>query len=121
RAARTALAGVAISMAAAGCSKATTTPNPMPMTQLGHGDIQSVEALAQSSAFYAPRDGAPSPDGSIVFFIAHTVEGPAIFKMPAAGGQPTKLAAGDPLVAPFGLAVGVSGQRLYIVDAATDA
>jgi DNA-binding beta-propeller fold protein YncE len=108
-------------MAALGCSKTNNNGQKPPAPGLGHGDIQSVQPLAQSSSFYAPRDGAPSPDGSTVFFIASVQEGAAVFKMATSGGDAQKLASGDPLVMPFGLAVGVNGQRIYVVDSAVDA
>jgi DNA-binding beta-propeller fold protein YncE len=112
----------ALAIVCAGCSKKNETNNPNPQTSsLGHGDIASVSALAQSAAFYSPLDGAPSPDGKTVYFTAMAQEGAAIFKIATAGGDATKLAAGDPLVAPFGIAVSSDGSTLFVVDSGVEA
>lgn len=74
-------------------------------------------ATSASSGFTAPLDTAPSSDGSVFYFTATAADGrPAVFKVPAAGGTATQLAAGAPLSLPSGIAVSGDDQQLYIAD-----
>jgi DNA-binding beta-propeller fold protein YncE len=64
-----------------------------------------------------PWDAVPSPDGQIVYYTAIDSSGvPAVFSIPGAGGSPTELAMGAPLVMPLGLDVSSDGQTLYVAD-----
>lgn len=74
-------------------------------------------ATSAQSGFTAPLDTAPSSDGSVFYFTATAVDGrPAVFKVPAAGGTATQIAAGAPLTLPSGIAVSSDDQQLYITD-----
>lgn len=74
-------------------------------------------ATSASGGFTAPLDTAPSSDGAVFYFTATAVDGrPAVFKVPAAGGAATQIAAGAPLTLPSGIAVSGDDQQLYIAD-----
>src|SRR5689334_18320513 len=47
-----------------------------------------------------PVDATPDPMGVTIYFIAKTATGPGIFSVPLAGGTPTSLYSGTPLVNP---------------------
>ena len=64
-----------------------------------------------------PWDAVPSPDGSTIYYTAFAKDGtPAVFSVPAAGGDATVLASGAPLVMPLGLDVSSDGKTLYVAD-----
>src|SRR5690349_18260232 len=51
----------------------------------------------------SPVDATPDPMGVTIYFIAKTSTGPGIFSVPLAGGTPTTLYSGAPLVNPRGI------------------
>jgi DNA-binding beta-propeller fold protein YncE len=64
-----------------------------------------------------PWDAVPSPDGSTIYYTALQSSGtPAVFSIPAAGGDPTVLASGAPFVMPLGLDISADGKTLYVAD-----
>jgi sugar lactone lactonase YvrE len=80
------------------------------------GGISAVPATT-SGNFMQPRDSVPSSDGTIFYFTATTSAGqPAVFKVPAAGGQATVVASGAPLVSPNSLAISSDDQTLFVTD-----
>jgi sugar lactone lactonase YvrE len=95
----------------------------------GGGEPGSLDfyQAANGSEFSMPLDATPDPEGTTVYFTAlaknaesELFEDPAIFKVAASGGAATLLASGDPLVAPFNLAIDGTGSTLYIADLATE-
>jgi DNA-binding beta-propeller fold protein YncE len=76
-----------------------------------------VEMVA-SGGFTDPLDAVASPDGATFYFSAFTVEDrqPAIFSVPAAGGEATRIAGGPPLENPSGLLLSADGATLYVAD-----
>src|SRR5262249_9106696 len=65
------------------------------------------------TSFRLPFDAALSPDGRTAYFTALVDEGAALFKVPAAGGMPTKLA---DLVAPGSVDVIGDGRTVVVAD-----
>jgi Tol biopolymer transport system component len=64
-----------------------------------------------------PRDSVPSSDGSLFYFTALTSGGmPAVFQVPASGGQATLLTSGAPLIAPNSLAISSDDKTLFVTD-----
>jgi hypothetical protein len=101
---------VALALAIAGCSKDETPP---PAAK-GDGTVKSVGTVVNGGgAFRLPFDAALAPDGKTVYFTALVDDGAAVFKAPAAGGMPTRLA---DLVAPGSVDVTGDGQTLVVAD-----
>jgi DNA-binding beta-propeller fold protein YncE len=63
-----------------------------------------------------PLDAVPDPAGRTIFFTTDGPGGPAIMRVPAAGGAVRTVLAGAPLVDPTGLAVSADGTRLFVAD-----
>lgn len=64
-----------------------------------------------------PLDATPDPDGQAVYFVATTESGePAVFRVPAAGGEVEVVYAGAPLVSARSLVISGDGNTLYIAD-----
>src|SRR5688572_30451359 len=108
-------------LALSACSKTNEQTNepppPPPPGVVGNGDIGLVQPVANSEMFASPFDGVPDPDGVNIYFTA-LVQGEeqpiaAILKVPSTGGEPTTIASGDPLVAPYGIMISTDGQTLY--------
>jgi len=80
----------------------------------------AVTLLAESNrVFQTPLDASPSPDGTVVYFVARTAAGAGgVFRVPARGGAVKTVTAGAPLVAPQGIVVSTDGQTLYVADPA---
>lgn len=100
----------------AGCSTKEAVQPPSPM---GDGTIKDLTPAATSSelTFRSPLDAALSPDGKIAYFIAIEGDEAAVYKADAPStGAPTKLAAGFPLAAPFGIDVSSDGNTLVLSD-----
>lgn len=62
-------------------------------------------------------DAVPDPGGRTIFFTTDGPAGPAIMRVPAAGGAVRTVLAGAPLVDPTGLVVSADGRRLFVADA----
>lgn len=85
----------------------------------GDGTIKDLTPAATSSetTFRTPLDAALSPDGKTAYFIALAGDEVAVFKSAApSSSAPTQLAAGAPLVSPFGLDVTTDGNTLVLSD-----
>lgn len=114
-------AGLVLSLATTGCSKDEMTNNPPPPEPtLGKGDIQSVAPLASAPSFATPMDATPSPDASVVYFVAQDADGAGVFSLPATGGTATRLASGGLLTAPFGIVSSTDGTTLFVADSAAE-
>jgi hypothetical protein len=109
---------VAAVLTTSGCTGGGSTAGPV----MGDAAIQSAAVVAQVPAFQQPRDAAPSPDGSQVYFVAtanaapSATAGPAVLRAPADGGPVSTIAQGAPLVKPTGVAVATDGSRVYVAD-----
>lgn len=88
--------------------------------QMPSDEIATVEPLAQATTFAAPLDAVPNADGTVVAFTAMTDDGAAVFTIPVAGGAATRIAAGDPLSAPFGIMWSTDGMRIYVADSGAE-
>lgn len=73
----------------------------------------SIEVLTPA---LLPWDSVPSPDGETVYFTATADGQPAVFSIPAAGGDIVTLAQDTSLVMPLGIAVSTDGQTVYVTD-----
>lgn len=94
---------------------------------MGQGGAGGSSGLALNAAandaaqFTSPFDATPDATGQNVYFTAINLQDePAVFTAPAAGGPPTQLVAGLPLVAPISIATAVEGGQLYVADPAAE-
>lgn len=123
--------GAVIAVTAAGavvaaCSSESEEPKA-PQEGIG---LTKIAPVANGPEAVLPMDATPSPDGNDVYFIAFTtmaaddgvgdVRVPAVFKVSASGGAPTKLHAGKPFGSPFGITISDDGQTLFIADSSAD-
>jgi DNA-binding beta-propeller fold protein YncE len=71
-----------------------------------------------SGGFQSPTDAVASPDGRTFYFAAWDMaQQPTVFAVSSKpGGDPTALAAGDPLEAPLGLVMSCDGKTIYVAD-----
>ncbi|MFO0679582.1 MAG: hypothetical protein U0169_23850 [Polyangiaceae bacterium] len=77
----------------------------------------SVKPAANSPEFKSPMDATPDPKGDRIYFTAlDTDDRPGVFTVDANGGAVTKLATGDLLVSPFGIAISDDGKTLFVAD-----
>ncbi len=83
---------------------------------IGDDAIRGAEVVAQTDGSNQPVDAAPSPDGTVIYYITTGVADAALLRVPAGGGAPATLAQGAPLSAPSGVAVATDGGRVYIAD-----
>jgi hypothetical protein len=84
----------------------------------GDGSVHAVSPVVMgSSTFRLPLDAALSPDGKTAYFTALADDGAALFKAPASGGMPTKLA---DLLAPLGVEVSADGNSVLVADTAVE-
>lgn len=92
--------------------------------------LTQISPVSQVPEAAMPVDATPSPDGSQIYFIAFSSRAdadnlkmervPAIYKVAATGGAPTKLFEGEPLQSPFGITISDDGQTLFIADSSAD-
>ncbi len=74
-------------------------------------------SFSEATAANLPWDAAPSPDGATIYYTAIGKDGaPAVFSVPAAGGDPVVLVAGEPMAMPFGIDVSSDGKTVYVSD-----
>lgn len=59
--------------------------------------IGDIHAVAAPGIYTTPIDAAPNPDGSTIYFTATSAQGPGVFQIAAAGGDPVAVYAGAPL------------------------
>lgn len=78
--------------------------------------IGSVAQVARPELFETPWDATPDPDGKMIYFTANARPDAGVFRVPAAGGETSPVATGEPLVAPLGLAISTDGERLFVAD-----
>ena len=103
----------ALGLTAAGCGEDGEPIDGLPTT------APSALTLVVSEGFTAPGDGVASPDGSIFYFTAFTVDPEpraGIFSVPSEGGPVDLLFAGDPLEYPTGLLMSCDGSSVYVAD-----
>lgn len=92
--------------------------------------LNTLSPVANAPESATPIDATPSPDGTQIYYLAYASQPdpdtgkilkiPAVWTVPAAGGQPKQLFAGDPLLAPFNITISDDGQTLFIADSASD-
>jgi DNA-binding beta-propeller fold protein YncE len=108
----------------AACSSETTQAGKQetpPPGELGKGLPTKIEPAANGNDFMSPFDATPDPEGKDVYFTALTREGePGVFKTSAKGGPITRLHVGEPLSAPFGIAISEDGQTLFVADSGAE-
>lgn len=83
---------------------------------IGDPAIKSALVVAQTDQTAMPLDAAPSPDGTVVYYITTGDGGSALSSVPAAGGSATTIVQGAPLVKPTGVAVATDGSRVFVAD-----
>lgn len=107
------LALVLITSAVSGCSKDDPPPPDQTPTPPGSAEVTGLRPVGTN--LRAPLDGAPSPDGSQIYFIARQEDGSgALFQIAATGGDARVVAA--ELSAPVQLAVSLDGTAVYVAD-----
>jgi sugar lactone lactonase YvrE len=102
--------------AASGCSCGDDSGEKQLAGPLGDGQITESHVAASDEVHPVLFDAAPNADGSVFFFTGVGPDGPGVFSAPSAGGDITTVAAGDPFIAPFGIALSTDGKTLYIAD-----
>ncbi len=101
-----------------------TKPEKTPEQQAPDGpDAPSptLSVAANDAMSPAPLDATPSPDGQQVYYTALGTDeagepAPGVYSVAASGGPVSRLAAGDPFIAPVNISVSLDGKRLFIAD-----
>ncbi len=108
---------LAAALAACGGDDDGDSDSPDDGGELPTDPPEEVEMVA-SGGFTDPMDAVASLDGTTFYFSAFTPEDgqPAIFSVPAAGGEVTMLAGGPPLENPAGLLLSADGGALLVAD-----
>ena len=83
---------------------------------IGDPAVKSALVVAQTDQSAMPLDAAPSPDGTVVYYITTGDNGSVLASVPAAGGSATTIVQGAPLVKPTGVAVATDGSRVFVAD-----
>lgn len=92
-------------------------PQPPPPNPLGNGTIGSIKPAAHDeTAFTAPLDATPNPNGDMVFFTARNADGAGVFKSAASGGGVAVVYAGDPISGPVGITISTDSQLVFVAD-----
>lgn len=104
------VAVVVVGLAACGRGEDMTT------RLTGDDAIRAAEVVAQTDASHQPVDAAPSPDGTVIYYVTTGDGDAAVLRVPAGGGTAATIAQGPPLGAPSGVAVATDGGRIYIAD-----
>lgn len=82
---------------------------------LGNGLVRSITPAIRAGASH-PLDSTPDRSGRMLYFTARGPHGPAVFRVPAAGGRASVVVAGAPLVRPRGIAMLPDGSALVVAD-----
>jgi len=82
----------------------------------------SAACTGSDTSFSTPFDATPDPEGLNVYFTALNANGEAgVFKGPSAGGGACNpIHQGDPLVAPFNIAIASDSKTLFLADSGSD-
>jgi sugar lactone lactonase YvrE len=84
--------------------------------------VPEIHVAANDPMIRGPLDATPSPNGGRVYYTAASYASgdpqPGVFTVAADGGEPQALAVGDPLIAPAGISISLSGDTLYVADPA---
>lgn len=86
----------------------------------------NISVAANDAMSPAPLDATPSPDGKQIYYTAlgsdeNGEPAPGVFSVAASGGEITRLAVGEPLIAPVNVSISLDGERLFIADPAASA
>ena len=87
-----------------------------PSHPIGDPAIKSALVVVQTDQMAMPLDAAPSPDGTVVYYLTTGDSGSQLSSVPAAGGSATTIVQGAPLVKPTGVAVATDGSRVLVAD-----
>jgi len=136
------LGALSIASAAAGCGGGGTTSGT------GGGATTSTETTTSSTGSTTPStsstgtggnsaglsfglaadgpsafDTTPDLEGKTLYFTSLGAQGAGVYQAPSDGTAttPKALAAGDPFVSPFGIAIGTDGKQLFVADPGADA
>lgn len=104
-----------VAVALVGCSDGGEGGGGGPV--LGDDAIRSAEVVAMTEGGQQPVDATPSPDGTVIYYVATGEPSGTVFSVPAHGGAVAKLAEGAPLAAPSGISASLDGGRLFVADA----
>ena len=84
---------------------------------IGDGAIKAATVVAETDAATKPVDAAPSPDGSVVYYLTDGDRGPALLRVAALEGSPsTAIVEGAPLVKPTGIGVATDSSHVFVAD-----
>jgi hypothetical protein len=83
---------------------------------IGDAAIKTVAVVARAAAFQRPVDAAPSPDGSVVYYLSVGDRGPAVLSVRSGGGAASSVASGTPFSDPTGVAVATDGSAVFVAD-----
>lgn len=125
--------GIAALCAACGTEKTThdvpSAPEgqaePVPAAASAAMEVE-IHEVANDPDIHGAMDSTPSPDGSVIYFIATTADASeegrvaGVFEVAADGGEIKALAIGAGLVAPTGIAISRDGRELYVSDMVAD-
>lgn len=78
--------------------------------------ISGVAVVATTGPDQSPVDAVPSPDGTVMYFVATGDPAGTVYRVPATGGAPATVFSGAPLTKPSGISVTTDGSRLLVAD-----
>jgi DNA-binding beta-propeller fold protein YncE len=98
----------------------------MPAQEEGDAPALNISVAANDAMSPAPLDATPSPDAKQIYYTAlgrdeNGEPAPSVFSVAASGGEITRLAVGEPLIAPVNISISLDGTRLFIADPAASA
>jgi hypothetical protein len=82
---------------------------------IGDDAISVVQVAATTGPSQQPLDAVPSPDGSVIYYVATGEPVGSIVRVEP-GGAPSPIADGAPLARPSGISVSTDGARLLVAD-----
>jgi hypothetical protein len=78
--------------------------------------VGAIEPVAEGGLFHTPMDATPDPDATNIYFTAQSDQGAGVFRVPITGGTAVSITVGAPFSMPYGLAVSMNGQTIYVAD-----
>ncbi|KXK56426.1 MAG: hypothetical protein IPM61_02930 [Chlorobi bacterium] len=80
----------------------------------------SVTLAAAAGSLSDLSSSVPDATGQFIYVVAKEPNGPGVFKVPAAGGTPTEVAAGDPFSQPADIVLSTNGSTIIVADPAAE-